>query len=269
MTLVAKNSFKFHTSSAFVEITGKKAGHIRDLIDLVRNADDSSIFCHTHLAIKELHFTKKVYTNDFAIWVRDALGEDELAESLGSIDLRDYSSLGELKEAIVKVLDDYLREAIDIRMARKGNEFYLCRLTEIITPTEHVVWTLFDLREAIERVSMSSIFYHFFEAKLRCGRNTNDFSMWIDSSLDEKELAKKIEQLDPYLLTLEELRHKIIEYLKSEENVLKLLEATADQTRTFIQKTSAVARIIITTPFKEKIKTIKDAFIKGRSKGKQ
>jgi hypothetical protein len=191
MPLIAKNSFNFYTSSIFTEIIGDKAVNLPELLELIKNADESSIFQHTHQAIKELHFTKNVFTNDFAIWVRDALGEDELAENLASIDLREFASLTDLRDDIARIIENYLGTGIEIRKARKGQEFYICRLTEIVTPTQHVVWTLFDLKEALKRVSISSIFYHFFEAKLRCGRNTNDFSLWLETSLGEKELAVK------------------------------------------------------------------------------
>ncbi|MFC1559960.1 DUF5752 family protein [Candidatus Margulisiibacteriota bacterium] len=267
MPLIAKNSFNFYTSSIFTEITGKKAATLPELLELLKNADESSIFQHTHQAIKELHFTRNVYTNDFAIWAHDALGEDELSENLASIDLREFPSLTELRDNIVKIIENYLSTGIEIRKARKGQEFYLCKLTEIITPTQHVVWTLFDLKEALKRVSTSSIFYHFFESKLRCGRNTNDFSLWLETSLGEKELAKTIEALDPYLFTLDELRNKIIDHIEKEENILKLIELAVDQTRSSVQRTWAKTRIFFSTPFKNNRKKMKDAYNKMLKKG--
>jgi hypothetical protein len=48
------------------------------------------------------------------------------------------------------------------------------------------------------------------EAPLRLEQPTNDFSIWFLSH-GEKNLASSIDALDPYSLTLDELKGKILE----------------------------------------------------------
>jgi len=48
-----------------------------------------------------------------------------------------------------------------------------------------------------------------FEARMRLGVPDNDFSQWL-KSMGEEGLANKISRLDPYNMTLESLRKKII-----------------------------------------------------------
>jgi hypothetical protein len=55
-----------------------------------------------------------------------------------------------------------------------------------------------------------ALYFHFFEARLRLERRTNDFSAWL-SSIGETELAEQIDRLNPYDYTLDELKQKIIE----------------------------------------------------------
>jgi len=61
----------------------------------------------------------------------------------------------------------------------------------------------------VSHISHNSLYYHFFEAPLRIGGGKNDFSNWLDG-IGENELARKLEKLDPYTMTLEELRRRII-----------------------------------------------------------
>jgi hypothetical protein len=63
-------------------------------------------------------------------------------------------------------------------------------------------------------VTVDSIYFHIFEARLRLQKGTNDFSIWMADSLGEKELAEKIANIDPYIYTIENLRSKIIEYIE-------------------------------------------------------
>jgi hypothetical protein len=58
-------------------------------------------------------------------------------------------------------------------------------------------------------VTNACLHFHFFEARLRLERPTNDFSQWL-ADLGETRLALKIDKLNPYAMTLEELKHEIV-----------------------------------------------------------
>jgi hypothetical protein len=62
----------------------------------------------------------------------------------------------------------------------------------------------------LKKITVDSIYYHMFEARLRLERGQNDFSLWLDTSLGEKRIAEEISRLDPYTRTLDNLRTTII-----------------------------------------------------------
>ncbi len=74
-----------------------------------------------------------------------------------------------------------------------------------------------DLKEFIEilkKITIDSIYFHIFEARLRLEKPTNDFSCWIENSLGDKNLANSISSFDPYTSTLEDLRKKLIRIIE-------------------------------------------------------
>jgi hypothetical protein len=83
-------------------------------------------------------------------------------------------------------------------------------------PTKYIAWNLEEFYQIIEKIGIRSIHYHLIEARLRLGIHSNDFSHWIRYSLQKERLAKWIEDIDIYLHTLEEIRKKILQYVKEE-----------------------------------------------------
>jgi len=71
-----------------------------------------------------------------------------------------------------------------------------------------------DFAEILKKISIDSIYFHVFEARLRLERGTNDFSLWIESSLGEEALAGEIARLDPYTRTLDNLRRTLIHLIE-------------------------------------------------------
>jgi hypothetical protein len=77
-----------------------------------------------------------------------------------------------------------------------------------------VAYDLTEFTDILGRIGIDSIYFHLFEARLRLGRPTNDFSLWIESSLGKSGLAGRIAKLDPYTCTLESLRARILEMIR-------------------------------------------------------
>lgn len=208
---IAKEPFRFYTSSLFVEITGKKAHHLKEFVQILKQIDESSIFYHVHHTFREYTFAPGQYSNDFARWVADDLEEGTLAERLASINVRDFTDLNSLREKLVEVIEDHLNVAVEIRKAPAGREFYFLRSTAIVIPTRYEAKTLEELARIIKKIGMRTLYYHFFDARLRLGRKTNDFSNWMRIHLGNNESADKIDKLDPYFMTMDQLKEKIID----------------------------------------------------------
>jgi len=218
----AKQPFCFFTSSVLVEIIGKRAHHLKEFVQLLKKIDANSIFYHVHHAFREYHFAPGEYSNDFARWIEEDLEESRLAERIAAINIRDFIDLGTLRAGLVKIIEEHLANAVEIRKVSPGREFYFLRNSTIVMPTKYKVNTLSEFMKTLNKVGMRSLYYHFFDARLRLGHHCNDFSNWIERDLGFKELAAKIEALDPYFITMDELKTHIINLCKEDAKKRRL-----------------------------------------------
>src|SRR3989338_6952349 len=208
--MIAKTPFEFHTSSQLVAITGRKAADLNEFLAILKEIEDSSIFYHVHHAFREYQFAPGLYTNDFAHWVGDELNENVLAEKLANINIKDYTEIKSLRARIAEIVDNYLQANTDSGRLKARHKFYFCKNVGIIQKTRYAAWDLEEFCGMLHRVGLRSLFFHFFEARLRLGRKSNDFSDWIKFNFGDERLARQIEALDPYLYTMDQLRDQMI-----------------------------------------------------------
>ena len=85
-------------------------------------------------------------------------------------------------------------------------------LVSVIVPAFNeaaiIAENLGEFAEKLRHITNSSTFFHFFEARLRQERQTNDFSIWM-TDMGERRLADDIDRIDPYSTTLEGLKQQI------------------------------------------------------------
>lgn len=202
--------FLFYTERRLVVLTGRKARNLEELLTHLREVSGSSIFYHTHHQYLAHHFEKPVFHSDFAIWVSRALLEERLSERLSAIDLLMFGSIRQLREAIIAVVESHLAEIRGrLRECFPGDEFDFCESKSFVMPTGIVAHDLPDFFLKLQGVSNVSLYFHFFEARLRLAKPTNDFSQWLRDRREGK-LAQAIDELNPYLMTLDELRGEVI-----------------------------------------------------------
>lgn len=208
--------FKFSTRLHLTELTGLRASNLSQLLNGIKNMPASSIYHHTHRFLQDYQYFIPESTNDFAYWVSEVLGDVELGEQLASIDTMRYPKIHDLHEKIVQTIEDYLKNNVfaNLRFARGNEEFHFIKTVSFVLPTNFVAYNLTDFVEILKKVTIDSIYFHVFEARLRLERPTNDFSIWIEESLGDKELAGMISKLDPYTRTLEDLRKTIIKIIE-------------------------------------------------------
>ena len=208
----AREPFKFYTRLHLSELTGLRAATLHQLLALIKEVPSSSIYHHTHRFLLQHQYLSPEPPNDFAYWVAEVLGEDELGERLVSIDTVQFSSIAGLREKIIKTIEDYLinNPLAKLRFARGGEEFHFIKSVSFVLSTEYIAYDLKDFVEILKRITIDSIYFHIFEARLRFEKKTNDLSNWIETSLGDKELADEISELDPYTRTMEDLRDAII-----------------------------------------------------------
>jgi len=208
---VAKEPFQFSTRLHLKELTGLSASNLSQLASSLKEIPDAVVYYHTHSFIEEYQFLTPEPTNDFALWVQDALGYDILAERLASTDTFEFPTVGALRQRIIGVIQDFLTQTSNEREAPSGNEFHFIKSISIVLPTPYTAHDLQEFVSILRRISIGSLYFHIFEARLRLQRVTNDFSLWFEECLGEKELAEQITRLDPYNYTMENLREIIIQ----------------------------------------------------------
>ena len=112
---------------------------------------------------------------------------------------------------IISTIDTYLASS-DARPheCRPGDAFHFCRSKSFVLPTGIVAHDVPDFFAKLPLITNSSLYFHFFEARLRLARRTNDFSRWLQDR-GRGDLAAAIDDLNPYIRTLDELKRDIIQ----------------------------------------------------------
>ena len=210
----ATQPFRFYTRLHMKELTGLKARNLSELAQILKDVPDSVVYYHTHNFVEEYQYLTPQPANEFALWVSDVTGDEVLAEKLSNIDTFEFSTIEELRERILAVINEGLSTRGDGRTAFEGREFHFIKSVSAILTTPYVAHDLREFVEVLRKVSINSIYFHIFESRLRLHRGVNDFSIWIQDCLDERDLADKIAVLDPYNYTLEGLRSLIIQLIE-------------------------------------------------------
>lgn len=213
----AKEPFRFHTRLHLSELTGLRATTLGQLLEFIKVVPGSCIYHHTHKFLQQHQYFSPEPPNDFAFWVSEVLVEDELGERLASIDTVQYTTIRQLREKIVSTIDTYLKDnkLANLKFARIGEEFHFIKSVSFVLPTHYLVYDLKEFAEILGKVTIDSIYFHVFEARLRLERINNDFSNWIENSLGDKKLADMLAHLDPYTQTLEGLRKSLIQMVEN------------------------------------------------------
>ena len=209
--LKSTEPFCFYTRLNLSELTGRKARNLKDLVTYLKSASEAVIYYHTHHYLQEHHYLSPEPPNDFAYWVKAALNENELSEKLSSINTIEFSNLNDLRNNIVETIEKHIAKTKDkLRDANEGQELYFLKSVSFILPTRYQASSLEEFVTKLEKVTIESLYFHMFDTRIYHARGGNDFSLWLEHSLGETELAKQIARLDPYTYTLESLRTKII-----------------------------------------------------------
>lgn len=210
--MMASEPFTFYTRLTLSELTGLRALNLKQLLEIIAQVPDSCIYHHTHRFLQQHQHLSPEPPNDFAYWVSGALAEKELGEQLASIDTVQFCTISELRNAFIATIKKYLDKKPDagLRFTNPEEAFYFIKSISFVIPTQYVAHDLPGFIESLKNVAIDSLYFHIFEARLRLGKETNDFSNWLRNSLGEARMAEEIERLDPYTYTLEELRAKVI-----------------------------------------------------------
>jgi len=203
--------FYFNTKLDQTILLGKRARDVAELLEGIRTVPESSIYYHTHRYLHQHQFLSPESPNDFAYWITEVINEARLGEIMSSVDIIQFHALADLRDRFVEILTNYLQpKKRKTPAAPEGSEFHFMSCRTFVLQTPFVARNPAEFREALRKVSVNSIYYHVFDAKLRLEKGENDFSRWF-RDLGKTQLADEIARLDPYTHTLEGLRNRIIQ----------------------------------------------------------
>lgn len=203
------SEFRFHTKLDQTILLGRRARNIKELLEGIESVPGSSIYYHTHRFLQQHHYLSPEPPNDFAYWVNEVLGDAALGEKLSSVDIIQFHSIQDLRNTLVATVAEYVKSMEKISDCQPGQEFHFMSCRTFVLPTAYTASTLEEFKDVLDRVSINSIYFHMFDARLRLDQEENDFSRWF-LDLGYKHLAEQVSRLDPYSYTLEGLRKSII-----------------------------------------------------------
>ncbi len=209
----AAEPFSFYSRLHLWEFTGMRADTLPELLEHIKTAPGSCIYHHTHHALQQHQFSIPVASNDFAYWVTEVLGDDRLGEKLSAVDTVEATSIRQLREQFIEIIARELteRRIIENLRAPEAESFYFMKSKSFIFPINLQANDLQEFITCLRRVSLTTIYYHIFESRLRFEQPMNDFSFWLTHQLGLDKLAERIAKLEPYTYSLEGLRRKLIE----------------------------------------------------------
>jgi hypothetical protein len=203
--------FHFYTRMNLPLLLGRRARNIPELLAGLKAAPGASVYYHTHRFLQQHHFLSPEPPNDFAFWVTGALGLDALGERLAAVDTVKFRTISSLRDKYVEILEAYSRGAKPPSPSSpEGEEFHFLSCRTFILPVRRQAGDLAEFLDILKTVSINSIYFHMFEARLRLERGENDFSNWFEG-IGRKDLAAEVARLDPYTMTLEGLRKILIQ----------------------------------------------------------
>lgn len=206
------DEFVFFSQLHLRELTGIRARTLGELQAHLARVPGACIYHHTHHFLQRHQYLSPEPPNDFAYWVAESLGEDRIGERLAAIDTLRYTSIRALREKLIATLEEERERspAAFQKPVPENEAFDFIKAISVVFPTPFRARSLEEFLEGLQRVTISSLYFHIFAARLRLERPTNDFSLWLDESLGEKALADEIARLDPYTHTMEGLRRRIV-----------------------------------------------------------
>lgn len=207
--------FRFYAPLTLIEIVARRARTLADLRDGIRCVPEASIYHHTHRLLRQHLRHSPEPPNDFAHWAARSIGRADIGEALASIDLIRCRTVAEIRERLAAVLES----AIGTDNGRspacpEGLEFHFLSARVFLRPTP---WQAVDLPgfvRALAEVPARAVAFHMFGPRLGRGGAGLSYAPWL-RAIGRGDLAEAVDRLDPYTLTVEGLRRRLLELVQA------------------------------------------------------
>jgi len=190
--------------------TGIRAQNLRELRDRLETVQPSSIYYHFWGRLLSPSFEQPEFNNDFAAWARHGLHDYVLAERLAVVDPTEFPDLELLRQELIEIIEERLYESAMVSWAKTDQQFYFKRSKIVVFDTKQRIAEPKMLPHVLPSLSLSSIFYHFIDARRRSPEGVDDFSAWLDAFGETYAvLRNEIGSIDLYFSTMPEIRARL------------------------------------------------------------
>jgi hypothetical protein len=209
--------FVFKKVLYLVEVTGRRARSLDELLRALAVVPAESVGYHMHREFLHYKFAPIEYPNDFAYWAAHALGDQMLAERLAVLRVFKHRSLDALRSELARVVGEHLMEYPEqTQLARPAQAFYFLQARAVVMGCDRSARTLDELAAAVAEVESSSLYFHLFETRFSGGRGReHDFAEWIRDALGDQPMADRVADIDPYMFSLEQVRKVLLRALEA------------------------------------------------------
>ena len=216
MTATATAPFVFTGCVEVRQALQRTAADERELMDRLEEVPTGSIFYHTHGYFLRHRPITTAYGNDFAAWVAVQVRDQALSERLAVVNPFEFSSLEALREELITVVYDHLRQLGSVPRVESGEPFHFQQSYIVEVDLGPPATTLAEFRDGLANVDASAIYFHMVEARTRLGRRAGDFAEWLRTSLGLPDIAERIERVDTYMTSLERVRARVLALVDTE-----------------------------------------------------
>lgn len=185
------------------------AMNLRELREGVNRCSDQSLHHHFYETLLRSTFDDPDYRNDIAVWCKHSLHDLPLAERIGLINPYDFLSLEKLRTEVLDIIDERLHEVPYVPWVPRGLEFRFQRAVTVVFNTNMKIKKVNDLPRALYRMTTSSLYYHFLEARRRPPIGIDDFTSWLNQFEDPvaRSIMVFLKKIDFNFMNLRQLQH--------------------------------------------------------------
>ncbi len=195
--------------------TGLKARTLMEFREKLSAIDPACVYYHFWSPRLRPSFEHWLYLNDFSQWFRKSLHDDVLAERVDVLDPTDYVNMEDLRDDLLKIVDHRLHENEALASYQSAEEFYFAKSKIIIFQTRLRFSQPAELVHIVPLLTLSSLFFHFIDARRRTSDKIDDFSSWLKDSFGDEyqDLISMLRKKDPYIISLSDLKIKLIKMI--------------------------------------------------------
>jgi hypothetical protein len=132
------------------------------------------------------------------------------------IDPAEFNDMDELRHEVIDVIEERIDETDYFAWATADQKFEFIRSQIVVFDSKKELKHPRELATAVPTLSVGSIFYHFIDARHRDPNGLDDFQSWLrDRPERYDDLRERIAGVDPYFISLVELRDQLTAIFQS------------------------------------------------------